>query len=299
MADQCRCYASIRIRKGEIRVKLGTATSVLHYYAIQDAIPLIAEAGYNGVDIWGGRPHVYRHDLSTQELNALRQQMAAHALSAASFMPAFFRYPHSLSNPNANVRLDSIDYMRICVDNAAILGAKVVLVVPDHSLHGQTPEESRKRMTESVGEVANYAQQYDLKLGLEILYFDETDLITSTDQALEMIQELDMDNLGVVLDSGTLHLSKEAPRAVLAKLKERFLQIHVSDHHGLKQQNLIPGEGTYDFVELMRALLEVSYTGFISAELSREYADEPLSALRTTAQRLRGWIHAAESKKRT
>jgi protein FrlC len=277
-------------------MKLGTATSVLHYYAIQDAINVVAEAGYDGVDIWGGRPHVYRHDWSTQELNALRQQMEAAGLSASSLMPAFYRYPHSLSSPNANVRRDSIDYMRVCVDNAAILGAKVVLVVPDHSLHGQSAAESRKRLTESVGEVADYASQYDLKLGLEVLYFDETDLITSTDEALAIIEALGgAANLGVVLDSGTLHLSKEPLAEVLAKLKERFLQIHVSDHHGVKQQNLIPGEGTYDFGEMMRVLLNHNYTGFISAELSREYADEPLSALRTTAQRLRGWMEAART----
>jgi sugar phosphate isomerase/epimerase len=240
-----------------------------------------------------GRPHVYRHDWSTPELNALREQMAASGLMASSFMPAFYRYPHSLSSPNANVRRDSIDYMRVCVDNAAILGAKVVLVVPDHSLNGQTPQESRRRMTESMGEVARYAEQYDLKLGLEILWFDETDLITSTDEALAMIDEVGAENVGVVLDSGALHLSKEPLPEILAKLKERFLQIHVSDHHGVKQQNLIPGEGTYDFGEMMRVLVAHGYTGFVPAELSREYADEPLNALRTTAQRLRGWIEAA------
>jgi protein FrlC len=281
-------------------MKLGTATSVLHYYAIHDAIPLIAEAGYDGVDVWGGRPHVYRQDWSTQELAALRESIAAHGLSVSSFMPAFYRYPHSLSNPNARVRSDSIDYMRQCIDNAAILGAKVVLVVPDHSLHGQTAEDSRKRLTESVGEVARYAAQYDLKLGLEVLYFDETDLITSTDEANGIIDELGYDNLGVVLDSGTLHLSKEPPHEVLAKLKERFLQIHVSDNHGVaKQQNLIPGEGTYDFAGLMRVLVDHQYTGFISAELSREYADEPLKALRTTAERLRAWIEAAHGKSKS
>jgi sugar phosphate isomerase/epimerase len=45
-------------------MKLGTATSVLYQYTLQDAIPLIARAGYEGVDIWGGRPHAYRRDLS-------------------------------------------------------------------------------------------------------------------------------------------------------------------------------------------------------------------------------------------
>jgi protein FrlC len=275
-------------------MKLGTATSVLHYYAIQDAVAIVAEAGFDGIDVWGGRPHVYRRDWSTQELNALRQQIEGLGLGVSSFMPAFFRYPHSLSSPNANVRRDSIEYMRLCIDNAAILGAGLVLVVPDHSLYGQTVEESRKRMTESVGEVSEYAQQYKLKLGIEVLSDDETDLITSSDHALAIINALDHDNLGVVLDAGALHVTKETLAEALVKLKDRFLQIHVSDHQGIKQQNLIPGEGNYDFAEMMRVLLDHHYTGYISAELSREYAGNPLKALRTTAQRLRAWMEAAQ-----
>lgn len=275
-------------------MKLGTATSVLHYYAIQDAVNVVAEAGFDGIDVWGGRPHVYRHDWSTQELNALRQQIEGLGLGVSSFMPAFFRYPHSLSSPNANVRRDSIEYMRLCVDNAAILGAKLVLVVPDHSLYGQTVEESRKRMMESIGEVAEYTEQYDLKLGIEVLSDDETDLITLSDHALAMINALKRDNLGVVLDAGALHVTKEILTEALVKLKDRFLQIHVSDHQGIRQQNLIPGEGNYDFAGMMRVLLDHQYTGFISAELSREYSDDPLPALRTTAQRLRAWMETAQ-----
>jgi sugar phosphate isomerase/epimerase len=159
-------------------------------------------------------------------------------------------------------------------------------------------EESLKRMTESIGVVAEHAEQYDdLKLGIEVLSDDETDLITRSDTALSMIHALDdRDNLGVVLDAGALHVTKEKLADALAKLKDRFLQIHVSDHQGIRQQNLIPGEGTYDFVEMMRVLLANKYTGYISAELSREYADDPLSALRTSAERLRGWIKEAQSR---
>ena len=275
-------------------MKLGTATSVLFQHALQDAIPLVARAGYDGMDIWGGRPHAYRHDLSPLELTRLRQQMTDHNLSVSSFMPAFYRYPHSLSSPNPKVRADSIDYMRICIDNAAVLGAGIVLIVPDLSLHGQPREASLGRMIESLDEVAQYAAGHPMKLGVEILYYDETDYVNSADDALHIIHTLGYDNLGVVLDSGTLNLSKEPIEELFGKLGSLILQIHVNDNMGKQhQQNLIPGEGTYDFAGLIRYLKQIGYSGFLSAELTKEYSSDPEPALRTTAERLRAWIAAA------
>ena len=272
-------------------MKLGTATSVLFLYAIRDVVPLVARIGYDGIDIWGGRPHVYRQDLSIEELKDLRRLIQDHGMSVASFMPAFYRYPHSLSNPNPRVRQDSIDYMRQCVDNAALLGAPVVLVVPDLSLAGQSRADSLHRMIESIDIVARHASAYDLKLGLEVLYTDETDLINTADDALDIIHQLGYANLGVVLDTGTLNLSKESPEDIFTKLDGLVLQVHVNDNQGVHhQQNLIPGEGTFDFPGLIKVLKRHHYTGFLSAELSKEYAQEPESALRTTAERMRAWM---------
>jgi protein FrlC len=275
-------------------MRLGTATSVLFQHALEDAIPIAARAGYDGLDIWGGRPHVYRHDFSPDELKHIRQKMADHNLAVSSFMPAFYRYPHSLSNPNPRVREDSIDYMRICIDNAAVLGAGIVLVVPDLGLKGQPREASLGRMMDSMDAVARYAADYPLKLGIEILYYDETDYVNSADDALYIIHQLGHDNLGAVLDTGTLNLSKEPIQDIYAKLGRLMLQIHVNDNAGHHhQQNLIPGEGTFDFAALIRYLKQIGYAGFLSAELSKEYSDDPEPALRTTAERLRGWITAA------
>jgi protein FrlC len=274
-------------------MKLGTATSVLFQHAIQDAVALVARAGYDGVDIWGGRPHVYRRDLPVKELKELHRQIAGLGLTVASFMPAFYRYPHSLSNPNPRVRADSVDYMRRCIDNAAVLGAGVVLVVPDHSLHGQSRHDSLARFVECVDHLAPYAGRHDIRLGIEVLYTDETDLVNSADDALGIIRQLGHDNVGVVLDTGTLNLSKEDPAQMLAKLGDRLLQVHVNDNHGRhEQQNLIPGEGTYDFPAFICVLKDHNYTGFLSAELTKGYAADPEPALHTTAQRLRAWLAA-------
>src|SRR4030066_2356882 len=148
-------------------MNLSVASSVFVNYSIQDTISLVAQAGYNGIDFWGGRPHVYRQDYPQPELERLRKFLKTCNLTAVSLMPAFYRYPHSLSLPNEVVRQDSLDYMRQCADNAVILGAKILLVVPGHTLYGQHVEDARLRLLDSIDWICRYVSQYELSLGLE------------------------------------------------------------------------------------------------------------------------------------
>ena len=70
-----------------------------------------------------------------------------------------------------------------------------------------------------------------------------------------------------------------SPEEILAKLDRLMLQVHVNDNEGgQKQQNLIPGDGTYDFGSLIQVLREHNFSGFLSAELSKGYADDPDSS---------------------
>ncbi len=270
-------------------MKLATATSVLFRYTIEDAIKVVVEAGFDGIDIWGGRPHVYRQDYSQAQLEGLKKAIQDYGLTVSSFMPAFYRYPHSLSSPNPVVRKDSVQYMIDSLENAVALGAGILLVVPDHSLFGQTTQDSFQRMLESVDEIAQIALQYDIMLGLEVLHKDETDLVNTSQNAMSIIDALGHANLGVVVDTGALNLSKETMSSVLATTNRRLLQVHVNDNDGIEQQNLIPGDGTFDFDGMIGLLKNHSYDGFLSAELSKDFGSNPGPALRLTVERMHAW----------
>jgi fructoselysine 3-epimerase len=268
-------------------VKLGIASSVFVNYAIQDAILHVAKAGYDGIDIWGGRPHVYRHDYSQEELRLIRKLLEENNLVAISLMPAFYRYPHSLTSPNEVVRRDSLEYMKICIDNAVQLGADIVLLVPTKSLHGQDPRDAWRRLVESVDALCRYAAQYVLKLGLEVVNHYLTDLVSTAEAARRMMDELHHQNLGVVLDTGHMNLGEETTWEAIRKISGNLLQVHVNDNDGKTQLNLIPGDGTFNFNELIKALGEVGYNGFLSAELGYQYSPDPDPAVRLAAQRMR------------
>ena len=271
-------------------IQLASATSVLLNYRIQDAVSILAEAGFDGIDIWGGRPHVYRSDYSETELLKLRKMIEQENMVVPSFMPAFFRYPHSLSSPNDLVRQDSIDYMLMCADNANILGAKVLLVVPGRSIYGQGTEDAFNRLLDSINQVCVYCEQYDLKLGIEPANPAVTDLVVTHHDALKIINELEHPSLGVVLDSGHLYLNKENLADVIENLGPLLLQFHVNDNDGEVQQNLIPCDGSFDFSNFIRLLKSYSYNGFLSVELGWQYTIDPTPALRKSLDRLRNML---------
>ena len=271
-------------------MKLGIATSVFANYALADVIPRVAEAGYDGIDIWGGRPHAYRHDYARAELERLRELLDHHHLTVASFMPAFYRYPHSLSSPNETVRQDSLDYMRQCVDNAAILGAGLVLLVPGCSLHGQDVQDARRRMVDSIDEICLYAAQYDMRLGIEPANHVASNLVNTASDALGIINELGHASLGVVMDTGHINLVPESAEEAVKRLGSLLLQFHVNDNDGIKQQNLIPGEGTVDFGRLIGLLRATGYDGFLSIELAWDYTANPVPAITEAAKRMRALL---------
>jgi protein FrlC len=271
-------------------MKLGIATSVFVNYALPDVIPCVAEAGYEGIDIWGGRPHAYRHDYAPADLERLRELLDSHHLTVASFMPAFYRYPHSLSSPNEVVRQDSLDYMRECVDNAVILGAGLVLIVPGCSLHGQDVQDAHRRMVDSIDEVCRYAAQYHIRLGIEPANRLASNLVNTASDALDIIDELQYASLGVVLDSGHINLVAEPAGEAIGRLGDLLLQVHVNDNDGRRQQNLIPGEGTVDFAGLIDLLRVAGYDGFLSAELAWDYTADPVPAITEAARRIRALL---------
>jgi protein FrlC len=268
-------------------MKISTATSVYVNFSIEETIRRVAAAGYDGIDIWGGRPHVYRRDFSASQLQQLRSLLGEVGLLVPSFMPAFFRYPHSLSSPNETVRQDSINYMQQCADNAAALGAGTLLVVPGRRLHGQPIQDAWGRMVDSIVVVCQYAAQYDLRLAIEPVNRYVSDLVNTVADALQIINQVGSGRLGIVLDTGHIHLSVETPSEAVARAKDRLFQVHVNDNDGQHQQNLILGKGSFDFNSFLETLQQAGYDGFLTAELGWEYTLDPDPAARQTADQLR------------
>ena len=274
-------------------MKLSTATSVFVNYTLQDAVAQVIQAGFEGIDLWGGRPHLYRQDYSPAQIREMRRRLEDAGVAVVSLMPAFFRYPFSLSSPNDVVRQDSLEYVKACIDNAWEAGAQQVLVYPTRGLHGQPVEDARARFQDSLNRLCPLAEAAGLKLIIELVYSNLSDYMCSSAHALATLRALQQPSLRVVLDTGHLNLSGEPLEQALAALGPAVAQLHVSDNDGRTQQNAIPGTGTFDFGGLAGQLQRAQFEGYLTLELGWNYSFDPYPAVCEALQRMRGFLKGA------
>ena len=244
-------------------------------YSLEEALEHTATAGFDAIDIWGGRPHAYRSDLREHDIRQLRSLLDDFGLEIASFIPAQFQYPTNLCHPRKSIRLDSVQYMTLCVETAARLGAPIISVGAGHTINEQSLDEGWDLLADSLFRICEFASNYEVLIAVEPADPFETDLINTTIQAMDMIDQLDCDNLGVLFDTGHAFVVGEDTPAAIENLGDKLLHLHLSDNDGKHDQHLIPGKGEYDFQALIRALRLALYDGFLTAEPGWDYTLDP------------------------
>lgn len=267
-------------------MKISLSSFLYFNYTLEEAIRRTAAAGFTGIDVWGGRPHAYRNDLSERELATLRQLLEDEGLQVASMIPAQFRYPTSLCSPIRVIQRDSIRYIQDSINTAAGLGAPMVSVCPGHTLYGQSREDGLARLKESLWEIAQFAARLGIQVAIEPADRYETDLLNTCRETLDLIRETGIDNLGVLLDNGHAQVVGESAVEAIEMLGDRLYHVHVDDNNGERDQHLVPGDGTFTFPPLIEALRSAGYSGFLCAELSWDYTVDPDPAAKATADRL-------------
>ncbi len=94
-----------------------------------------------------------------------------------------------------------------------------------------------------------------------------------------MLREVNSPGLQLLLDIGHLHVVKEdIPKSVL-KMRDKIIHVHIHDNDSTRDAHLVPGEGNIDFKSIVKALREINYSGYLSAELEQGEGDT--SAVRT------------------
>ena len=169
------------------------------------------------------------------------------------------------------------------VDFAAELGGCILvthdIVIPEP---GEPESVSRRAaFVEGIRAVGAHAEAGGVRLALENLGSGYT---REPERLVSLLSEIDMSNVGAVIDTGHRHLSGD-PGAALRKVGEYLMTLHLHDNHGGKDEHLLCGRGAIDWVDVMQALRDVGYDGVFMYEISRP---EDLPALVENAQWIQG-----------
>jgi len=235
--------------------------SWLPAYPIEEVIQRLARIGYDGIEIGAASPVAYPEDLSNDDRKKIADLLEKNNICVSSVLPAPGGGPgYNVASPFLKERERAITYYKACIDLAHDLGAKIVLYVAGWQIFGVTRKKAWSWSKECLLEIAKYAAPKGIFLAIEPTPAD-SNLIETADDAIEMMEEVGMENVKLMFDTFHVLYRNEIMTDYVKKMGKNLINVHVAD-----VDRLLPGSKT-DFRPFVDALKEVGYEGYLTMEI--------------------------------
>ncbi len=257
--------------------KLAFASNAMKLYSLDDAIDLVADAGYDGIEILLDTPHAFPPDVSDADIKRWREKLEARGLQVSncnSFMLYGIEGCHrpSWCERDPERRKLRVEHTRQSLYLAAQLGAPTISTEPGGPIdEGVTREQAADWFEEGIRDVLPDAEKAGVRLCIE----PEPDLlIEKSGEYADFMQRFAGDKqaekwLGLNFDVGHFYCVGEDPAANAEKFKGQIHHIQIEDIAADRVHfHLVPGDGAIDFDAFFKALNMADYdNGWITVEL--------------------------------
>jgi sugar phosphate isomerase/epimerase len=242
--------------------KLCIHTITTKSWSLEEAGENYEKAGVKGISVW-------RQYLEGRNIAAAGDRLRSHGLEIVSLVRGGFFPSTSLET-----RKKAIDENRRAVDEAAALGAEMIVLVCGAD-PGQSLEISRSQIQEGIEKVLPYAIQNGVKLAIEPLhpmYADTRSAVNTLEQANDMAESIGSDHVGIAADVYHLwwdpHLEKEIKRC---GANGNLMAFHICDWVSptvdmLNDRGLM-GEGCIPIQKIRGWVEEAGFSGYNEVEI--------------------------------
>lgn len=185
----------------------------------------------------------------------------------------------NLASGDADKRQAGVDYLRYAADTAVALGATIVggpLTGNPLVFAGRPPapvdEDERlarkDRCVAGLKAAGDHAAAVGITLAVEPLNRFESDVLCTTQQAMELLDAVDHPAVAMMLDTFHMHMEEASIPEAIRLAGPRIAHFQANENH-----RGFPGTGATDWVAVFRALHEVGYAGPVSLEPFRRDDD--------------------------
>jgi len=242
--------------------KLCIHTITTKPWSIEEAIDNYANAGVSGITVW-------RHWLAGRNPQVVGEQIRRAGLTAVSLCRGGF-FP----GPAQSERQQAIDDNLLAIDEAAALGAPLIVLVCGASPDVPLPE-ARKQIQDGIETVLPHASANNIKLAIEPLhpmYADSRSAVNTLKQANDMCAAINSPSVSVAVDVYHLwwdpNLEAEIKRCGASGWLDAF---HICDWltpttDMLNDRGLM-GEGCIPIRQIRGWVEAAGFTGFNEVEI--------------------------------
>ncbi len=170
-----------------------------------------------------------------------------------------------ITSDNPLIRQKGIDYLKACVKATHDVGATNLsgVIYSQHIKPAvQRPtEETWEFSANALREVAVYAKEFGVCLGLEPVNRYETYLVNTCAQAIDLKNRIGMDNIKIHLDTYHMNVEEKSFYAATKLAGKDLMHYHLCEN-----DRGIPGTGLVDWDGIFNALGEMHYDGNAALE---------------------------------
>jgi len=220
----------------------------------------IAEAGFQGVEIFGARSH-FEYAIKT-EVRAIASALEAHRLQLASLHAPTSRdmsatresgTPLSICEVERVRRIEAMDELKRVIDVADDLPySRLVLHM------GGSRETADPRKRDAAFSTLEHLVLHAHHAGVTICVENTTSEMGNPVYLRTFVDETRLTGLRFTFDIGHAHLAELAEEERIEKsfapLRELVASVHLHDNHGDKDEHLSPYEGSIDWPAAIKTL---------------------------------------------
>lgn len=239
---------------------------------LKDNFSLAATAGFDGVEVALDEEGELSLATSPAALKEIKSQAEACGLSLYSLASCLY-WQYSLTDPSPAIRAKAEDIVKTQLEAASVLGCNTILVVPgavrvsfSPSLGVNDYKAVYERSLEAMLRLKTHAEAYKVAIGIENVW---NDFLLSPIEMRDFIDSIDSPYVGSYFDVGNV-LAFGEPEHWINTLGSRIKKVHIKDFR--RSVGTLSGfvdllSGDVDFPSVMKALKDIGYDDWITAEV--------------------------------
>ena len=257
--------------------------------SLEDCMELAKEADFEAIELSVAEEGELNLDSTREEVERIVKTAKEVGIEFSSLATGLL-WNYSLSSPNDKVRDKAKGIVKKMLELASCLGVDTILVIPGAVDVFFKPEAevvpydlAYQRSLESLRECLATAEKYKVNIGIENVW---NKFLLSPLEMRDFIDKLGSDYLGAYFDVGNTLLTGY-PEHWIRILGERIKKVHIKDFKGAIGN--VDGfcdllEGDVNWAEVMKALREIGYDDYVTAEMMPPYSQHPEALIYNTSK---------------
>ena len=236
--------------------------------SIEDKLELVKSLGFQGVEM--NSPSGIDKDEAVKARD--KTGIVIHGVIDS------IHWKDTLSDPDEKVRARGLAGLETALKDAKIYGADTALLVPGVVKGDVTYEQCWQRSRDEVRKAIPLAEKLGVKIAIEVVW---NNFLTKPDQLVEYVDQFKTPYVGAYFDCSNMVKFGVKSGDWIRQLGKRMLKFDFKGYSKSKGWVKI-GEGDEDWPDILKALAEIGYNGWATAEVKGGGRDE----LKDVAERM-------------